>query len=161
MKKKLLILVLTFSVFSLHAIVVCHDYALYRVSGKDPRPLSLGIKSGIGVNTLRDSLLQRGYKMFPYSNAIQNPETAGKFLRPGDVLIYKDDHSGVVNNNKLIDHFLQVFGKSGTIYPCDSLPKNKDLGGTAGGLYENETLVDFLQRPFNKTGPRLEVWRKQ
>lgn len=144
-----------------YAITVCHDYTLFRITENNPRfktgPLK---KDRTSVEELRAHLESQGYKRFPYTNAAENPEKAGSFLKPGDVIILRDDHSGYVSAPGRIDHFIQVFGASGTKYDAGNLPSHASLGGKVGGLYLNETLKDFLCRPFYKgTDRRVEVWR--
>lgn len=144
------------------AVIVCHDYTLYRLTGKDPRSVSSAEKDGTGIAALRKHLTDNKYKRFPYTNAVQNREKAQRFLKPGDVIIIRDDHSGYVNEQGLIDHFIQVYGtsRSAVKYDAKKLPLNSSLGGKVGGLYQNESLDDFLNRPFRKTPMIVEVWRK-
>ena len=87
------------------AIQVCHDYTYYRVSGVDPRPIGSPEPQGIGVKTLHDYLTAKGYKAFTFSQAITDPEQAEKKLKPGFILVIRDDHSGFVNAHGRIDYF--------------------------------------------------------
>lgn len=143
------------------AIIVCHDYTLYRIAGADPRPKTGREIHGTDVASLRRYLETHGYKKFPYGNASADPDRAGRILKPGDVIILRDAHSGFVNAQGLIDHFIQVYGSSGKKYDVDNLPRHENLSGKVGGLYQDETLRDFLSRPFYQgQDRRLEIWRK-
>ena len=145
------------------AIVVCHDYVLYRLTGHDPRPVGSTGKQGSDVKALRDYLRDHGYRAFSISNAAEtNPEKVQTLLKSGDVIILRDDHSGYVNQKGLIDHFIQVEGTSRTDvkYDADGLPPHESLDGKAGGLYRDNTFEQFVTAPFRKTPLIVEVWRK-
>ena len=145
------------------AIVVCHDYTLYRLTGKDPRPKDSPGKQGSGVSTLRTYLREHGYRAFPMTTALEtDPAKFQRLLKPGDVIILRDDHSGYVNESGKIDHFIQVEGTStkDVKYDADDLPSHESLGGKAGGLYRDNTFGQFLNAPFRKTPRAVEVWRK-
>jgi len=131
------------------AITVCHDYVLYVVTGQDLNRSS--------VATLRARLRALGYKRFPFSNAATLPR-AQKILKPGDVIIIGDDHSGVMKAGG-IWHFIQVYGASGTVYAPTALPAPQ--AGRMGGLYQGDTLLQMLDRRFSKAPRPVEVWRKQ
>ena len=152
------IFILTLSfVNPLHGIIVCHDYTYYRVTGNDPCPPN---RPGNSTNpaTLRQYLGSHGYKRFPYTNAAKMPG-AGKRLKNGDVIILDDAHSGYVTGSDRIDHFIQVFGASGTKYSVHNLPK-APIPGKVGGLYVGDTLIRFINRRFKKTYRSIEIWRK-
>lgn len=155
-----LILVLVLAV-PVGAITWCHDYALYRItkSDQDPQLKKSLFKDGTSIKELRDYLEKHGYQRFPYTQAAQDPEKAGRFLKPGDVIIIRNDHSGYVNQQGLIDHFIQVYGASGTKYNAEELPLHSSLGGKVGGLYLDETFKQFLSRPFRQRDMTVEVWR--
>jgi hypothetical protein len=145
------------------AIVVCHDYTLYRLTGKDPRPKGSPGMQGSGVKALRDYLKENGYRAFPMTDAAEsNPGKVQTLLKPGDVIILREDHSGYVNEKGLIDHFIQVEGTStkDVKYDADDLPPHESLDGKIGGLYRNETFEQFLDRPYRKSPRTTEVWRK-
>jgi len=74
----------------LPAISWCHDYSYYRVTGKDSDNLSPG--------GLRNALAKLKYKLVQGSTD----------LRPGDVVIIGNAHSGFVNAQGSIDHYIQV-----------------------------------------------------
>jgi len=135
------------------AIVWCHDYSLWQVTGEDANNTSPA--------DLRARLEQLQYKRFPFTNAARSPLAQEK-LKPGDVIIIGDAHSGVVNGNGLIDHFVQKFGASGTRYPPEEVQKMDNL-------YRDWTLLDILN--FKRIGPEgneifpyreaeVEVWRQ-
>jgi hypothetical protein len=112
MMKKLVIfslpLLFLLAVFKpIYSITWCHDYTLYVLTGKDADKTS--------PVRLRQSLKDLGFKSFKFTNAAQNPMAQSK-LRAGDVIIIGDAHSGIVNGSGLIDHFIQKFGASGTVY---------------------------------------------
>src|SRR5947209_10944321 len=145
------------------AIVVCHDYTLYRLTGKDPRPKGSPGKQGTGVDVLRTYLREHGYRSFPMTTAAEtNPGKVQSLLKPGDVIILRDDHSGYVNESGKIDHFIQVEGTStkDVKYDADGLPPHESLGGKIGGLYRDQTFEQFLNAPYRKTPRTVEVWRK-
>src|SRR4029434_4482818 len=145
------------------AIVVCHDYTLYRLSGKDPRPKDSPGKQGSDVGTLLTYLREHGYRSFPMTTAVENSlAKVQSLLKPGDVIIIRDDHSGYVNEKGKIDHFIQAEGTSfgDAKYNADELPPHESLNGKIGGLYRDETVEQFLDRPYRKTPRIVEVWRK-
>ena len=145
------------------AIVVCHDYTLYRLTGKDPRPKGYPGMQGSDVGALRTHLKKQGYNCFSMSNAAEtNPGKVQSLLKPGDVIIFREDHSGYVNQKGLIDHFIQVEGTStkDVKYDADKLPLHPSLGGKIGGLYRDDTFEQFLKRPFRKEPRIIQVWRK-
>lgn len=152
------ILLLALTVVDAFAIVVCHDYTYYRLTGKDPRPAVKKKGHGISAATLRNYLKKNGYRMFPYTNAARTP-SAGRRLKAGDVVIIDSAHSGYVVGGDRIDHFIQVFGKSGTMYDAGKLPLHQP--GKAGGLYKGDSLKQFLDRRFKKSFTKIEVWRKR
>ena len=145
------------------AIVVCHDYTLYRLTGKDPQPKDSPGKQGSGVSALRNYLRGHGYRAFPMSTAAESdPAKVQSLLKPGDVIILREDHSGYVNEKGLIGHFIQVEGTSTKDVKCDAddLPSHESLGGKIGGLYGDNSFEQFLNAPFRKTPRVVEVWRK-
>lgn len=136
----------------LAAIVWCHDYSLWRATGEDANNTSPA--------ALRSRLGQLHYKKFSFTNAARLPQAQAK-LNPGDVVIFADAHSGVVNDRGLIDHFVQKYGASGTRYRPDEILKMDNL-------HRDWTLLDILN--FKRTGPQgnsifpyrdaeVEVWR--
>jgi len=142
----------------LYGIIVCHDYTYYRVTGTDPCPINKPGNS-IRPEKLREYLENHGFKRFPYTNAAKMPG-AGKRLKNGDVIILDDAHSGYVTGSNMIDHFIQVFGASGTKYSAQKLPK-APIPGKVGGLYTGDTLKQFINRRFKKTYNSIEIWRKR
>jgi hypothetical protein len=152
-----LILTLSF-VNPLHGIIVCHDYSYYRVTGNDPCPLN-GPGKSISPAKLREYLGNHGYKRFPYTNAAKMPG-AGERLKSGDVIILDNAHSGYVTGSNRIDHFIQVFGASGTKYSAQNLPQ-APIPGKVGGLYTGDSLKGFINRRFKKTYRSIEIWRKR
>lgn len=136
------------------AIVWCHDYSMWQVTGEDANNTSPA--------ELRARLGLLKYKRFPFTNAARLPQAQGK-LRPGDVVIFGDAHSGVVNGSGLIDHFVQKFGASGTRYRPEEIL-------ALDNFHRDWTLLDILD--FKRIGPQgneifpyrdaeVEVWRRQ
>lgn len=125
-----------------HAVVWCHDYTVYALTGRDVDNTKPG--------TLRGLLKNLGYKRFSYTSARFSPG-AMSHLKEGDVLIIGDSHSGVVNKRGTIDHFIQIEGRSGTHYdPGDDAFQKL--------VRRNNTLEQFLNRPIYRN-MTLEVWR--
>jgi hypothetical protein len=164
-------LILFFTLLNLslpaQAIIVCHDYTMYRVTGKDPRPKGSAGMQGSSVDALRkylDKVLH--YKSFSLTNAADkktgNRAMVQRLLKPGDVIILRDDHSGYVNDKGLIDHFIMVEGTStkDKKYDVSELPPHALLKGLKGGFFKNDTFDDFLGRLHNQAGLTVEVWRK-
>lgn len=146
----LLLLVVIRPVYS---ITWCHDYTLYAATGKDVNMTSPA--------QLRRSLRDLGFKSFKFTNAAQNPIAQSK-LRAGDVIIIGDAHSGVVNASGLIDHFIQVFGASGTAYlPQDILGmENFKRNWTLLQMvnFQRQTPDGRMIQPY--ASQEVEVWRK-
>lgn len=146
--------VLYLAVLPAMSITWCHDYSYYVVTGKDTNKIS--------PVQLRSTLLGMGYKMFPFTNAAQDPQAQSR-LRQGDVIIIGNDHSGVVNSKGLIDHFIQVFGASGTAYTFEEIQ-------SMDNFLHDWTLFDMVN--FKRETPdgrfifpykdkAVEVWRKR
>jgi len=159
MPKRLLAIFMFFTSFIIatvmvHSITWCHDYTIYIVTGKDFNKTS--------PNLLRKYLTNLKYKRHSFTTAAHNPR-AQTNLRPGDVIIIGNAHSGVVNGKGLIDHFIQRFGASGTAYTPKKL-------GSMRNFKRNWTLVRMMnfQRitpdgrkiyPYRKMS--IEVWRSK
>jgi hypothetical protein len=96
-----------------HGITWCHDYSLSVVSNTNPNRTDDG--------SLRISLSSFGYnRKFTIA---PNVSTPSQKLECGDVIIIGNDHSGVVNNQGGIDHYLQpVVGGKTTPIPYDPAP---------------------------------------
>lgn len=136
------------------AIVWCHDYSMWRVTGEDANNTSPA--------ELRARLEGLKYKRFPFTNAARLPQAQDK-LRPGDVVIFGDAHSGIVNASGRIDHFVQKFGAAGTRYRPEEVP-------AMDNFHRDWTLLDILG--FKRIGPQgneifpyrdaeVEVWRPE
>jgi ferric-dicitrate binding protein FerR (iron transport regulator) len=136
------LIILMFPASSAQAVVWCHDFVIYSLTGQniDKAP----------PETLRALLTNLGYKPFNYTMARSLPE-ALSHLQPGDVLVIGDSHSGVVNLNGTIDHFIQIEGTSGTHYD----PQEASFQTL---VRRNNTLEEFLNRPIYQKLP-LEIWR--
>jgi hypothetical protein len=149
-----------------HAIRVCHDYTYYRVFGIDPDPPGekMAQKSACyTADALRKELKKKGYKCYSVINSYQTPNFP-KFLKPGYVVIIEEAHSGFINKDGNVDHFLQMSNSIGTYYKIEDIEK-KYLAplpkSEKGGLFLNDTWATFLGRRFtqNPIG-KIEVWRK-
>jgi hypothetical protein len=141
---------------SIQAITWCHDYTMYRLSE------SKVDYNRISVSELRQYLIDHQYKKFPYTNAAENPK-AQDHLKPGDVIIIGDAHSGFVNEEKLIDHFIQMEGASGAAYKPEEIPMHMnqaDINYKKGGFFMGDTLIQMRSRMFTKNPLIIEVWRK-
>ena len=150
--------IMLLSTAHVHAIVWCHDYTFHRVTCEYG---ACENNNNTSPGDLRGRLKGLGYEPHPITNAAENPEYAQQYLKPGDVLILRDDHSGYVNQNGTIDHFIQVFGESGKVRDPNNLPRHPLPDNNIGGVYYADTLKEFLGRPSWK-GPigKLEVWRR-
>ncbi len=137
-----------------NAITWCHDYSLYKISGKDVNKTS--------PQMLRQNLARMKFKRFNFTHAAHLPQAQSK-LKPGDVIVIGNAHSGVVNQQGLIDHFIQKFGASGTSY------KPEDILNMSN-FKRSWTLLQIMN--FTRTTPdgrkifpykkqKVEVWRKQ
>ena len=81
----------------------CHDYTWSQVTKDDVNKKS--------PDALRTELVRRRYVCFSFTTAAHDPAAQPR-LRSGDVFIFGDAHSGIVNEKRLIDHYVQAFGKS-------------------------------------------------
>lgn len=150
----ILCLVLIILPVQTHSITWCHDYSYYQATGHDTNRTA--------PDKLRETLSKLGYKRFPFTNAAHLPQAQGK-LKPGDVIIIGEAHSGVVNQDGLTDHFIQVFGTSGTAYQPQeilSMPNFK-RGWTLIQMmnFTRKTPDGRSIQPY-KNQP-VEVWRRQ
>lgn len=150
----ILCLVLILLPVKTHSITWCHDYSYYKATGQDTNRTDPG--------KLRKTLSKLNYKRFPFTNAAHMPQAQGK-LKPGDVIIIGEAHSGVVNQNGLIDHFIQVFGASGTAYKPQeilSMPNFKRGWTLIQIMNFTRKMPDGRSIQPYKT-KQVEVWRKQ
>ncbi|RPI71986.1 MAG: hypothetical protein EHM45_22775, partial [Desulfobacteraceae bacterium] len=136
------IIISIFPIQPAQAIVWCHDFVIHTLTGQDIDKAP--------PETLRTLLANLGYKPFNYTLARSLPD-AMSHLQPGDVLIIGDSHSGIVNLNGTIDHFIQIEGASGTHY-------DPQAAAFQTLVRRNNTLEEFLNRPIYKKLP-LEIWR--
>jgi hypothetical protein len=144
---------LAVSALPVQAIVWCHDYSLWRVTGEDANNTSPA--------QLRAKFLELHYKRFPFTNASRLPQAQGK-LRPGDVVVFADAHSGVVNDSGLIDHFVQKFGASGSRYTPEEILKmdNFHRGWTLLAILDFKRIGPQGNEIFPYRDAEVEVWRR-
>ncbi len=151
------------------AVIICHDYTHWRALGSDPTPPIPGkppeaTGNGMSAQGLRDALQAKGYKPFDITTtARDNPAETQRHLRPGDVIILGNSHSGYVADAKgRIDHWLQISGQSGRYRVAADLEK-EELKGTPGhgGLFKAQTLKEFLEAP-SRPNPseHVVIWRR-
>jgi hypothetical protein len=148
------------------AIRVCHDYTYYRVFNVDPDPPggTMAKQSAYySADALRKELKKKGYNSFSVINSYQMPNFP-KILKPGYVVIIEEAHSGFINKDGNVDHFLQMSKSVGTYYTIKDIetkylaPRPND---EKGGLFLNDTWSTFIGRRFspNPIG-KIEIWRK-
>lgn len=164
--RSLLCLLLTLTVVTpADAVINCFDYAFYRATGLDPRPLSSPLTAAVGVTSLECYLGALGYSRLPA------PARDDSALQPGDVLIFGTSHAGFVNAQGRVDHFIQVWGTSGTKHPASALPPARIYlspnpatypdppGNKPTGQFANHTLTQFMGSAFVPSG-QVYQWRK-
>jgi len=148
---------------SASAIEVCYDYAIWRLTGDDPRPVDYPRRGVTGIPDLRAALEKKNYgKVVPTPKASE--------LRADDVVIIPG-HVGYVTAPNAIDHFIQVEGTTlytdrnplGIRYPARELPRyprNAEGQPVKGGFFEGDSLQTFMTvRPF-RPATTYEVWRQ-
>src|SRR5262245_8934795 len=93
------------------AITWCHDYTMFMVTGKDA--------DQTGPDQLRAAM----NKDYDLVFTILPPETTAA-IQANDVIIIGNAHSGVVNSNRRLNHYLQPSGKATTkLSPQEILSK--------------------------------------
>jgi hypothetical protein len=183
-KRRFLGLLLTLGVvlgldFPAHAVAVCYDYAIFRVSGTDPRPIVDPRMQGTTRLDLVTILKGKGYAPLPTMLAASD-------LKAGDVIFTgrpsfgepgeESRHVGYVEGPNSISHFLQVQGTStrNVHWDAANLPRGGQLPlptpaqkavwgnlvvfGPHGGWFPGDTLPGFLEKPEIKP-TTYEVWR--
>ena len=149
----LLLLCVVFWPASANAVTVCHDYTLWDVTGSDYNKTN--------VASLRQRLKSLGYRRFPISPINKTAEVS-KRLRAGDVLIFGEKHSGVVQRFQTIHHFTQEKGKVGRAYSPEQAKKRpgfkkgnlKEIRGYSYRMPEGQVI-----RPYQNV--KIELWRPQ
>lgn len=136
------------------AIDWCHDYTASTITDSD--------HSGLGPGQLRDALKDGGYQGFNVGN--MSTKDVDKRLQPGDVIIFGDAHSGVVNADGKITHYIQQRdSKNRTVIVAVS-PKDVRNQPTYG-VNTFEELRNFTRegaeggtvQPYNNSS--IQLWR--
>ncbi len=144
------------------AITWCHDYSYYVITGGQDF-------NNLPPNKLRDELKKRGYELVGTFTPASGDEASQ--LKNGDVLIFGEDHSGVVvDDGGHINHFIQPF-----IPNADERNRYyQERQGRSAEQIFNELDPEFNQtllrrantleqlraaRPIYKNKP-MQVWRK-
>lgn len=160
---------------SSYAITWCFDWVAYEINGRQDTNRN-------SAATLRALLRQHNYTAIlevkagstsaaPRPQDIQLVITRlpppapqlGTTLRPGDVLIFKDFHTGIVRSSDgRFDHFLQIPGKTGTAY---TPPEAAKLDNYFVGPEKSWTLQQFFafsraQPPSNTNDLEWATWRE-
>ena len=139
---------------TLPAISWCHDYSYYRVTGKD--------SNGLSPDALRAALAKLKYKLVEGDTE----------LRPGDVVIIGEAHSGFVNAQGGVDHYIQVREKLSdthsrlvVVSPADveaqpTFHRNwtlRQILGFSREYTDPGTKKSWTQKPY--AGKSVQVWR--
>lgn len=140
----------------LPAITVCHDYSYYRVTGQNPG------KDWLTADGLRKALTVLKYKLVSGSQE----------LMPGDVVIIGGAHSGFVNEQGNIDHYIQkkedpsrslsptVVVTPATVELQDTFYRNWPLErilGFSRQILNDDGKTYRIQYPYR--GKPVQVWR--
>ncbi len=140
-----------------YAIQNCHDYTYYALTGENGNMLSVG--------KLREYLEKNGYTKFKYpsSRALlagsNRPMTESEILRPGDVLIFGDSHSGVVNATGTVDQYFQSFVSGQLPRKSEQVdPRDLDYQKT---LQKGWTVERILKEKKVYQEDQIEIWRKE
>lgn len=157
----IILAVLFLSALPVYAIQHCHDYTVWVVTGNDA--------NATPPNRLREILMANNYEIA----LTTTPSTPGadSKLRPGDVVFFGHAHSGVVNSQGRIDHFLQNMQQVGKHYDPAELPSlpNFYRGWTmvqfANLSREIRTYSDLRNETTHTVFPyrnmKVEVWRSR
>lgn len=147
----------------------CHDYTLYRVSGRTRD------YSRTTSEQLREALTRQEFKVFYSSDRHvgQNDrlvDTIQDALRSGDVVIFGDKHSGIVNKDGRLDHFVQNAGESGKSRSLAEMQKLEETAGPNGNamLRLNWGLKEVINYSYQLNGSTVrpyhdqsvQIWRK-
>jgi len=129
-------------------ITVCYDYAYHCGTGRLPQGRYLGADDLRRDPSVRSRVTYKDPAMARY--------------QPGDWVLTSSGHAGYVNSRGRIDHFLQVPGRIGELYPnVEALPPHVQ-GGQLGGLHKNHTTEEFLSSGFRRQpGVTVEVLRRR
>jgi hypothetical protein len=150
------VVILTWSVRA-DAITWCHDYALAQVVQGDYNRLT--------VDQLRAALRQNRFTATSYPAGTPSAAVEGT-LRPGDVLIFGNRHSGVVTGDRRITHYIQdIADQVVTTYTPATVASAPNYRAADAletirsfrreGVHENGTR--FVVEPYKNVG--IEVWR--
>ena len=134
------------------AITNCHDYTYFRMTGVNDRMKS--------VNELRDDLGRLGYDdvfTVDTKDDADDPRTMDR-LRPRDVIVIGDAHSGYVSDYGRIDHFIRRENEEGPWPPLGLPDPSTDK---RGGFFRGDTLAQMYGRFFTKEFYVAGVYRKK
>ncbi len=152
---------------SAQAITWCHDYTLWEASARKINENQVGPRTDprhASRPGLRERLTALGFQCVKTLGPLA-PGADGE-LKPGDAIILGEAHSGFVNRQKRIDHFVQTPGAVGVARtPEDAMRQPNYHGGqtlvdvwnfTREGTAANGTT--FRVTPYRNTP--VEVWRR-
>lgn len=147
---------------SVHAVRVCHDFTLFKVTNRD--------WDDLGRNNLTDHLKQQPRK---YRNILSfNSSDAAmlakgqRYLRQGDVVILGTDngHSGFMTAQG-IEHYIMVPGQVREKRDPNRLPAGPTRAANAaapphvfGGHFRGDSLVGMLGRLSTRRPQPVEIW---
>jgi hypothetical protein len=150
--------------FPVQAVIICYDYAHYRLTGADPTP------PGSTDNSKQEADIKAYLNVNRYYVVTERP--SGAQLKKDDI-VFVTGHIGVVNGPDNIDHYIQIphdrfkreeWELRGKRYPVNALPApvTKILTGgetLTGGFFQRDTLEMFFSRRSRRPAT-YEVWRK-
>jgi len=121
----------------------------------------------VAFEGLREQIQKLGYRLI----RTLTPDTAGAdgLLKPTDVIIVGDQHSGFVNRAKKVDHFIQPRGAPGTEFTGEAAMRTPNFkrGWTLSAIWGyGYTFTDFTDgaattrvlSPYRNSN--IEIWRR-
>ena len=159
---------------SSYGMTWCFDWVAYQVNGKKDTNRN-------SAATLRDLLRKRGYTLVltmkaETGSAVPRPQDIGleitrapraqrldEKLKPGDVLIFGDFHTGIVrSDNDSFNHFLQIPGKTGTPYTPQEAAQSENYFVGPGRSWTLQQFFAFSreQPPEHTNDYEWATWRE-